>query len=332
MNRTQMEGRARILHNIREYFSTAGYLEVDTPLLAPALIPESTIEAFRSDFVSPFISDRDLYLLPSPELWMKRLIAEGAGNIFQICHSFRNAESIGPQHSPEFTMLEWYTMNATYQESMMRCENLVSTLIDREVPHVDEEGRRRLREMRPPFRRMSMNEAFNTLAGVDLEQCNERDALFAAVQQLGLRPSKDDSWQELFNRIFVSRVEPEIAAGPPTILTDFPAKIATLARPVPGTPWCERWELYLDGRETANCYTEDTDPVRVAAYFQDETREKAHALVPIRVAEDFPEMFDNGFPDCSGTALGVDRLIMALTGIRSIQGVIFFPIHDTLLA
>jgi len=325
-----MEARARIHEGIRTFFRQRDYLEVDTPLLAPSLIPESTIEAFRTDFVHPFLPTRDLYLIPSPELWMKQLIGAGSGNIFQICHAFRNAENIGDQHSPEFTMLEWYTLGADYRQSIGICQNLIATLAEAELARGESSARERLEPLTRPFRVVTMQEAFDRFAGFDLAGCTDRSQLENQARRLGLSPSAEDSWQELFNRIFLTFVEEEIAKGPPTILTDFPSGIATLARAIPGTPWSERWELYLDGRETANCYTEETDPQRMREFFEQESREKSESLVPVRPALDFPHSFVPEFPACSGVAVGVDRLIMALTGASSIRGVIFFPVHDTL--
>jgi len=325
-----MVARARILDGIRTFFRKRNYLEVDTPLLSPSLIPESTIEAFRTDFVHPFLPARDLYLIPSPELWMKQLIGEGSGDIFQICHAFRNAENIGDQHSPEFTMLEWYTLGADYRQSIQICQSLIATLADAELSHSDTSARERLEPLTRPFRVMTMQEAFERFADFDLANCTDRILLENQARRLGLSPSTEDSWQELFNRIFLTFVEQKIAEGPPTILTDFPSGIATLARAIPGTPWSERWELYLDGRETANCYTEETDPQRMVAFFERESLERSGSLVPVRPALDFPRLFVPALPACSGVALGVDRLIMALTGASSIRGVIFFPVHDTL--
>ncbi|WP_455381916.1 EF-P lysine aminoacylase EpmA [Salinispira pacifica] len=323
-----MQARARILTNIRDFFRGRGYMEVDTPALAPGLIPESTIEAFRTELVSPFLSKQNLYLVPSPEIWMKRLIAEGAGDIFQLSHVFRNSESVGRQHSPEFTMLEWYTMGADYQESIETTEDMVRSLVQLEIAELQPSEEERLSRLLPPFVRLSMADAFRVHAGVDLARCGDARDLAEEARKLGLTPRDDDSWQELFNRIFLTFVEPNIARERPTVLTDYPSQVATLARAVPDTPWSERWELYLDGRETANCYTEETDPNVVRRFFEAETAEKQSALVGIDVDDGFPDIFASGFPACSGVALGVDRLIMALTGASDIRGVIFFPVHD----
>ncbi len=330
MDLRMMQTRARILTNIRDFFRNRGYLEVDTPILAPGLIPESTIENFRTELVNPYHPGRALYMVPSPEIWMKRLLAGGTGNIFQIGHAFRNSESLGNQHSPEFTMLEWYTVDATYQDSIQTTEELIRTLVELELAELQAAGEVYLSRLLPPFVRLSMAEAFRIHARVNLEECIEAEELTEEARKLGLTPRDDDSWQELFNRIFLTFVEPNIGRERPTVITDFPAQVATLARAIPETPWSERWELYMEGRETANCYTEETDPEAVRRFFDSETAEKETALVKVEIDEDFPELFTRGFPACSGVALGVDRLIMALTGAPDIKGVIFFPVHDRL--
>ncbi len=320
--------RARIIKNIRRFFDERGYSEVDTPILAPQIIPESTIEVFRSDFVHPYLPPRDLYLLPSPEYWMKRLIAGGSGNIYQVCRSFRNAENLGPIHSPEFTMLEWYTIGADYLGSIDICEALVASLVSGENRPTGKTDR--FAAISPPFERISMDEAFRKFAGIDLAAALESDGLEKACRDLGITTATEDRPQDWFNRIFVSRVEPNLPTGRPLVLYDYPACVPTTARTRNGTPWSERWELYLNGVEVANCFTEETDPVAIDDFVRSEAAEKGRALVPARPDMRFHELFFEGFPLCSGAALGVDRLIMALAGAPDIRGVILFPIHDTL--
>ena len=121
--------RARFTQHVRRFFIDRGYLEVETPLLAPALIPEPALEVFRTEWIDPrSLSARDLFLIPSPELWMKRLLARGSGSLFQICKSFRNCEALGRYHNPEFTMLEWYTVDADYRDSADLTDELLGFL------------------------------------------------------------------------------------------------------------------------------------------------------------------------------------------------------------
>jgi lysyl-tRNA synthetase class 2 len=328
MDRETLRRRGEYLARIRSFLTARGYLEVETPILAPALIPESAIEVFTTRFVSPFRDGRDMYLIPSPEVWMKRLIAQGMGSIFQLTKAFRNAESIGRIHNPEFSILEWYTLGANCLDNIAVTEFLFETLLaaDTVFSSLAHSSAERLR---PPFRRMTMEEAFREYAGFSLAACGIED-LHRHARELGIRVEAGDTWEAAFNRIFVSRVEPSLPADKPLVLLDYPAEIRCLAKRIPGTPWRERWELYVDGIETANCFTEETDPAEVEGYFRVERELKRGALVPHPSDEDFIRLYRGAFPPCSGAALGIDRLLMAFFGFSHIGGVILFPLVDIL--
>ena len=325
MNRETMRLRAALLREVRNFLTEKGYLEVDTPLLAPALIPEPSIEVFRTSLESPYRPSRELFLIPSPELWMKRLLAEGSGDIFQICRAFRNWEQEGSAHSNEFTILEWYTLNAGYRESMDITDQFLRRVSA--IPGADPSGAAKLRG---PCRRIRMEEACRELAGFDLSACAEREAMADAARRLDIRFDAEDSWETLFNRVFLTLVEPNLPRDRPLILYDYPAGIPTLSRPIPGTPWSERWELYIGGMECANCFTEETDPDRIARYFIEAAEEKKTAVVPHPADSRLVQTLASGFPSCSGVALGIDRLLMVLSGAPAIGGVIFFPFSDTI--
>jgi lysyl-tRNA synthetase class 2 len=324
MNFYTMRRRSQLNRRIRDFFDSRGYLEVETPLLSPALIPEEPIEIFETSFSHDFLGDRQLYLIPSPEVFMKKLIAEGSGNIYQLTKSFRNNEQVGSQHNPEFSLLEWYRMDADYRESMTTTEELFAHLLDENSPAT----------LHPPFLRYSIREIFLEKTGIDLLETVNLKTFSAAAKKAGLEPAggtEARTWEELYHRIFLTHVEPELPTDRPVFLFDYPARIPCLAKDIPGTPWKERWELYVNGIETANCYTEETNPARVEAFFREETSRKAAAarVLPDTDTE-FLKIFRRGFPECSGVALGLDRLFMALLGQNAIEGVIFFPFSDIL--
>jgi lysyl-tRNA synthetase class 2 len=252
---------------------------------------------------------------------MKKLIAMGSGSIFQITKSFRNNEQIGKDHNPEFTMLEWYTMGSDYLDSIKTTEDLFLSLIRKDTPHW----------FKPPFRRKSINEVFKEYVSIDLLKCQSKTPLKNEAVRLGLSPEKTDSWEDIFNRIFLNFIEPELPKDKPIILYNYPRQILCLAKELEGTPWRERWELYVNGIELANCYTEETDSKKVNNIFETEYSKKAAvARVIPDIDNKYSQIFDNNFPKCSGVALGVDRLIMLLTGSASIEGVILFPFSDML--
>jgi lysyl-tRNA synthetase class 2 len=254
---------------------------------------------------------------------MKKLIAAGSGNIFQFIRSFRNAEQRGRQHNPEFSMLEWYSLQADYMDSAATAEELLREILPPGAPA----------HLAPPFRRLSVQEAFHTYAGFDLRAHISAGALEEKIEELGLSPSGPQAdWEERFNRLFLTLVEPELPRDRPLLLYDYPRNIPALARGKPNSPWRERWELYIDGLEVANCYSEETDPQEVELFFQRESAKQSSAsrVIPDQ-DEEFLRLFTEGaFPDCSGAALGFDRLVMALEGIDSIEGVMFFPLSATL--
>ena len=325
MKRAVVQKRNKILAAIRRFFNERDYLEVETPVLSPFLIPESTIEIFETTYYRELQGAHQLYLTPSPEIFMKKLIAEGFGNIFQITKSFRNYEQAGKEHNPEFTMLEWYMTGASAGENIPFTEELFQTL----VSEMDTPGPSFLA---PPFKRMSMEEVFFENTGIDLIDVQSYPLLREAALKKGYSlPEKNETWESLFNRIFLTEVEPVLPGDKPLVLYNYPAQIDCLAADIPGTPWKDRWELYAGGIEVANCYTEETNPAKVSAFMQKEYAQKAaHSLVIPDTDTAFSRLFTPRYPRCSGVALGIDRLVRLLTGEDSIEGVILFPLSAIL--
>ena len=316
--------RARLFAQLRRFFDTRGYLEVDTPTLSPSLIPEAHIEVFRTEFLHPYDESHELYMVPSPEVWMKLLLAEDFGNIYQLSHCFRNAETLSPIHNPEFTMLEWYSVDADYLDSAELTDSLLAEILGQLSDVVPEDAARRCAG---PATRISVAEAFLEYAGLDVDIFGDLSAMRAGAKRLGLSvPESQDpqtEHEELFQRVFLTFVEPRLPTEHPILLTDYPEIVPTLAaRTTPG-PFSQRWELYLSGVEIANCYTEERDPGRLGNYLEQSDQAKAAATVRHPPAMDLLRF--SIAPACSGVALGVDRLLAALLGLTGIQGVIFWP-------
>ncbi len=318
--RKRLERHQRFAGEIRRYFSDRAYLEVDTPALSPFLIPEPAIEVFQTRLLGPSGQTQDLWLAPSPELWMKRLLGRGSGSIFQISRSFRNGDFESPVHAPEFRLLEWYTVGSGYLQSI----DVAEGLFDRLLSAGPASGWLPRRELSPPFHRMTMQEAFERFAGIDLVRCQDVESLASAGRASGVRMPEACTWEEAFHVVFLTSVEPSLPRDRPLILLDYPALIPTTARRRPGTPWTERWELYARGVEIANCYTEETDPPALQALLRDEQERKKKCRVLHRIDDGIAAAFPRGFPPVSGTALGVDRLEMLFFGEQSLEGMIFF--------
>jgi lysyl-tRNA synthetase class 2 len=310
--------RSRVLGATRSFFLDRGYLETDTPILSPAPIPESCLEVFPTKFSNPFLGSVDLWLVPSPEVWMKQVIAERRESVFQVCKCFRNAESIGRIHNPEFTMLEYYTIGAKAKDSIAITEELFKACAGAETPAA----------CLPPFVEMSMAEAFLAFAKIDLEAHDEAESLADAARSRGLMVPQGASWEDVYNQAFVNWVEPALPQDRPLVLSRYPARVECLAADIPGTPWKDRWELYAMGMELANCYTECADPDAVLRSMQAEAARKAGQAFPHRVDFSYAEIFD-GFPSCSGVAMGFDRFFMALTGRTDIRDALIFPFEDS---
>ena len=314
MDLQMLRRRAEIIRQARSFFDSKGYLETDTPLLAPDLIPESCLEVFETQRILPGNSapPQALYLIPSPEIRMKKLISQHRVNIYQICKCFRNGESSGHLHSPEFTMLEYYTMGAGYMDSLALTEELFSFL--------NPAGGK--------FKRITVAEAFARWAGFDLFEAAEKTGgLEAQARRLGLDPMPGLDIPALSDLIFIHAVEPQLRNEGLAALIDYPAFVPCLAKKNNRT--AERWELYAAGIELANCFSEEANPAAVRLFFETETAAKEKsALIRHKVDHNYWKIFQEKdgqcFPRCSGVAMGLDRLIMYLCGKSSIDAVLPF--------
>jgi len=311
-----LQTRAAVIRHIRSFFDKRNYLDLDTPLLSQDLIPESCLDVFRTERLYPRGSGKEsipFWLIPSPEIWMKKTIARHRVNVFQICKCFRNGESSGRLHNFEFTMLEYYTMDSGFMDSLALTEELFAHLARvMRAPFLN-----------PPFRRITVAQAFERWAGFDLFAAVEKEgALEEEARRLGLDPMPGMTMAQLYDLIFIQAVEPRLKSKEPTALLDYPAFVPCLAKKARNGKIVERWELYYDGIELANCFSEETDPKKVKEFFLNEeaARERA-CLQKHNVDHDYWKMFEK-FPLCSGVAMGIDRLIMALCGISDIDGVL----------
>jgi lysyl-tRNA synthetase class 2 len=321
----RLQERSRILREIRAFFDNRGYLELDTPALSADLIPETCLEVFETAWLDPQGNKKSLYLVPSPEIYMKQILARHKVPVYQSSKCYRNYESSGRIHSPEFTMLEYYTLRCDYRDSLGITEDLFKAL---KVPGF----------MEPPFVHLTVDDAFAQYAGFRLSENQGAPDLAAQARRLGIAESAGSpfdtwAWDDLYELILVHAVEPSLPKDRPVALLDYPAQVPCLAKDAPaardasGRPlWKERWELYCGGIELANCYTEETEAAKVREYFRREGALKAKtARIPHAIKEDYWKIFED-FPPCSGVALGVDRLVALVCGAASIEGALPFPL------
>jgi lysyl-tRNA synthetase class 2 len=325
--RVFLEKRARIMAALRAWFAAEGFTEVDTPGLqvSPGLEPH--LKAFATWLETPEGEKRLRYLHTSPEFTMKKLLVAGMDRIYQLGHVFRNGERAGT-HSPEFTMAEWYRSGAAYTELMADCVALLQATC-RAAGTETLDFRGRVCDPFKPCEVLTVPEAFERHCGIDLlATAEDVDRLDQAAAPLGIRKHDGDSWEDLFFRIMLERIEPHLGMGVPTMLADYPVSMAALARPKPEEPrLAERFELYACGVELANGFGELTDAVTQRARFEADMDLKERLYGErYPIDEDFLAALELGMKPASGIALGVDRLVMLATHAPSIDAVLWAPV------
>jgi len=324
--------RARLAAEVRRGLGAMGYEEVETPCLVPAPGMEPHLDHFVAPFSAGPRRERPLWLHSSPEYAMKRLLADGWERIFQLARVFRNGE-LSETHNPEFTMLEFYRAGTDYAGIMEDLERLVDgcarALLPRGGARVERGGGSL--DLAAPFERLTMAEAFARHAGVDLAACGgDAGRLRDAAREAGHDPGPGgEPFDDVFFRIFLHAVEPRLGIERPVYVLDWPAPLAALSKVKRGDPrWAERFELYAGGLELANGYTELTDAAEQRRRLLEEQALRARLGRPVYpLDERFLEAVGR-MPEAGGVAVGFDRLLMLLTGARSIEDVLLFPAHE----
>lgn len=332
--RSRLDRRGRILGAVRSFFAARGYVEVDTPALqvSPGLEPH--LRAFKTLLHDP----RDgqtagRYLHTSPEFAMKKLLVAGMPRVWQFAHVFRDGERSATHH-PEFAMLEWYRVGASYHDLMDECATLIGTCqAAAGAEALVWSGR--AADARQPWQRLSVAEAFEVYCGIDLLStapdplAPDVERLAAAARHLGIAPHPGDDWEALYFRVFLERIEPVLGLGAPTILYDYPLSMAALSRRSLGDPrLAERFEVYVCGLELANAFSELTEAGEQRRRFvADQAKKQALYGETYPVDEDFLAALDYGLPPCAGIALGFDRLVMLATGAADIEEVLWAPVR-----
>jgi lysyl-tRNA synthetase class 2 len=328
--RPYLLARSRIAAAVRAWFAAQDFVEVDTAALQVSPGNETHLHAFATALIGPGNERRELYLRTSPEFAAKKLLAAGETRIFEMAKVFRNRER-GPLHHPEFTLLEWYRAGEPYEMLMDDCAALLRVAAQAAGMR---EFRFRGRSVDPFLapERLTVAEAFSRYAGIDLLATIEagegrREALAARAVAAGIAIAPDDTWGDIFSRVIVDKIEPQMGNGRATILTEYPLPQAALARAKPGSDKvAERFELYACGVELANAFGELNDAEEQRRRFEHAMDEKARIhgeRYPID--EDFLDAL-TVMPQASGIALGFDRLVMLASGAERIDDVIWTPV------
>jgi lysyl-tRNA synthetase class 2 len=329
-----LEARGRIRSAVRQWFEQRAFIEVETSALQVSPGNEAHLHAFAAEAVGPDGARRELYLRTSPEFACKSLLAAGERRVFELGKVWRNRER-GALHHPEFTLLEWYRAEESYEALMVDCAMLLALAAEASGVRLLAYRDHRADPFLEP-ERLTLAEAFDRHAGIDLlatvarDGSTDREGLAAQAKAAGVRVAEDDVWSDVFSKVLVQMVEPNLGMGRPTILCEYPVPEAALARPkASDSRVAERFELYACGVELANAFGELTDPAEQRRRFEAEMAEKARVY-----GERYP--IDEAFlealalmPPASGAALGFDRLVMLASGARAIDQVIWSPVPET---
>jgi lysyl-tRNA synthetase class 2 len=305
--------RAKIISAMRRWLDERGFVEVETPVLQPI---------YGGALARPFSThhnelDRTLYLRIATELYLKRLIVGGLERVYELGKDFRN-EGVSFKHNPEFTMLEWYEAYADYNTTAERCEQLIAYV-------AEQAGYDGEIDFTPPWRRETLAGAIQDRTGVDILQDRDLESLRARIRERGLEVPEEETWGQVVDHLLSKHVEPTLVQ--PTFLLDYPVELSPFAkRHRSKDDLVERFEVYAGGMEFGNAFTELNDPDDQRRRFEEQVR---YAAAGDEETQPFDEAYlyalEHGMPPTGGIGIGIDRVVMLLTGRRSIREVVLFP-------
>lgn len=293
--------REKVVDTIRSFFKNQGFHEVFTPTLVPIPSIEPNLEVFESELRTLKGEKRRAFLIMSPEFSIKKLLAGGIGNCFEITKCFRNEEEVSTLHNPEFTMLEWYRINADYKDIMKDFEHLFLDIIGKDKLEYQGE----VYDLSLPWPKIRIPDAFKKYAGKDVLKVSDED----------------------FYKIYFNEIEPELLKmKKPYFIYDYPISQASLSKPAKDPRFAERFEVFLGGIELGNCFSELTDAKEQKKRFETDKKDrKKMNKTEYPIDEDLIEALKEGIPAVSGIAVGVDRLVMLAADVSSIEETLFFP-------
>ena len=329
-----LKKRSHLLSLVREFFLSENFIECDTPELVkyPGLEPYLT--PFETSVSDATGKKNTAYLITSPEYSMKKLLAAGMDKMFQMSKVFRNHESFGGTHNPEFTMIEWYRAEASYKDIMADTENLIIHLINKTLKNkaakiknqkskikmtnknfkITYQGQ--IIDLSTPWPRISVAEAFEQFASIKLSEIQTKDG---------------EQYEDVFWKIFLNEIEPKLKElGRPIFIYDYPIELGALAKAKDTDPSiAERFELYIGGLELANAFSELMNGAEQRKRLEEEQDLRRKLGKPVfSIDEDFIAALDNGPKTAAGIALGIDRLVMLILDQKDINEVLWFGAKD----
>ncbi|KKQ24607.1 MAG: Elongation factor P-(R)-beta-lysine ligase [Candidatus Roizmanbacteria bacterium GW2011_GWC2_37_13] len=303
---------------VYEFFKRKGYLKVDLPVLSPALIPESYLEVFETEFRLSWektclpAGREKLYLTPSPELFLKRLLMAGVGNCYYLGKSFRNSEPNSSWHQPEFTMLEFYKLGVNYLEMADEVLELLC-FIDSKVKRQKLKGKSSSQKLKfDRWEKYSVGQAFEKFAEISKKELFDEKLFIKKIKNKGYKIT-GATYEDLFSQILAAEIEPKLGKnGRATLLYDYPKQLASLAKLSKDRKTAERCEFYIDGLEVGGFCTELND-------YKEQEKRFFSQMVSHSIDKGFIEALKYGLPNCTGAGIGFERLVMTLTNVKSID-------------
>jgi len=309
--------RASTVGEVRRWLDDHGFVEVETPILQPL---------YGGALARPFTThhnalDRDLYLRVATELYLKRCVVGGMDRVYELGKDFRN-EGISHKHNPEFTMLEWYEAYADYVKTAEDLELLVAEVAERVLGTMKVERGGETIDLSPPWRRMTLREAIRERTGIDVAEHPSREAL---AEAMGSEADPAEGWGKLVDGLLSKEVEPHLVQ--PTFVLDYPVELSPFAKAHRSEEGVvERWEAFAGGIEIANSFSELNDPDEQRRRFEQQAAEQRRGDEETQPYDElFLEALEQGMPPTGGVGLGIDRLVMILTGASSLRETILFP-------
>jgi len=313
--------RARTVSEVRRWLDERGFVEVETPVLQPL---------YGGALARPFVThhnalDRDFYLRIATELYLKRLVVGGIDRVYELGKDFRN-EGISHKHNPEFTMLEWYEACADYAVTAHRVETMVAEVAERVLGTTKVQRGDVTIDFAPPWKRVTLREAIRERSGIDIAEHPTREAL---AEAMGTEPAPDEGWGKLVDGLLSKSVEPELIQ--PTFVLDYPVELSPFAKAHRSEEGLvERFEAFAGGMEIANGFSELNDPDEQRRRFEQQAEELRRGDEEAQpYDEEFVAALEQGMPPTGGVGIGIDRLVMLLTGAQSVREVVLYPAMRT---
>ena len=312
--------RSQIITAIREYFIDNDYQEVETPMMH-SILGGAAAKPFATHHNA---LDMDLYLRIAPELYLKRLMVGGIEKVFEINRNFRN-EGLSTKHNPEFTMLEYYTAYADYNDQMSFIEDLLKVVSEKVLgtSKIEQDGTSY--DFSKSFERISLKDSVAQKLSAEPTSLDNRDFLLETAKKYKIEDLDNLSDGKILFELFEELVEEELMH--PTFVTGYPKDVSPLSRSSDDDPSVvDRFELFIGGKEIANGFSELNDPDDQAERFKEQVEQKSKGdEEAMEFDSDYVEALEYGLPPCAGVGIGIDRLVMLLTGAKSIRDVLLFP-------